>query len=93
MNNVHICVQVVCEVHSRKSDRGNQEHYSSKCSTRQTCETTCAGYSIGGSAARAYSTSGPSTCDCDPPTYVQRTSLLYAFNRSESAAAATISKK
>jgi len=72
MNNVRICVQVVCEVHSRKSDRGNQEHYSSKCSTRSTCETTCA----------MYSTSGPSTCDCDPPTYVQRTSLLYAFNRT-----------
>jgi len=64
------CVQVVCMVRTAMSERGYEEHYSSSCSTRETCEAACAAVNGGTTSA---SSGALSSCSCVPPTYVQRT--------------------
>jgi len=57
-------------VRTATSERGYEEHYSSSCSTRETCEAACAAVNGGTTSA---SSGALSSCSCVPPTYVQRT--------------------
>ena len=57
-------------IRAARSQRGNDDYYSSSCSTRATCDAACA------TVTTSASNGALSSCSCLPPTYATRMCML-----------------